>query len=85
MIKPSLAPFVPNAPDLIEACQDYLDYIDSPEYHEDGVDDYEHAIFEAALQAVFGRDVFDFVNWIGDERDRKWEDAQKAADLANED
>ena len=40
---------------LKETCQAYLD---NPE--PDG--DFEHYIFEEAMQAFFGRDVFDYIN-----------------------
>jgi hypothetical protein len=52
---------------LIEQCQEYIDFIDSDEYHEDGND--AHYIFEAAMMAVFGNDVFKWVNKRVDEHE----------------
>lgn len=40
------------------ACQEYLDWLESDDYHEDGSDDYRHAIFVAAMEAVFGPDIW---------------------------
>lgn len=83
MKKPSMAWNVPECPDLISTCQDYLDYIESSKYNSNKASDHENAIFEAALRAVFGEDVFDFVNWKSDERDKKWMETQKVKDLIN--
>lgn len=82
MKKPSLDAFAPDVPDLIEACQNYLDYIESPRYNSDKEYDYIHAVFEVALCAVFGKDVFDFVNEKSDERDRKYKADRDARTLA---
>lgn len=45
-----------------EACQAYLDFLESDEYHSDKIDDYENAIFEAAMEAIFGEKIWDRVN-----------------------
>lgn len=46
---------------LREICQQYLDFVDNDEeYHEDN--DYDHYIFESALEAIFGKEVWTFVN-----------------------
>ena len=46
---------------LIEICQDYINFIDNDEkYHEDN--DYDHYIFEVAMETVFGKDVWKFIN-----------------------
>ena len=50
----------PNFQELIDECQEYLDYLTSEEYHEDN--DREHFIFESAMEAVFGRDVWEYIN-----------------------
>ena len=42
-------------------CQDYIDFIDNDkEYCEDN--DYDHQIFETAMETIFGEDVWKFVN-----------------------
>ena len=50
----------PNFQELIDGCQEYLDYLTSEEYHEDN--DLEHFIFESAMEAVFGKDVWEYIN-----------------------
>lgn len=45
---------------LRKTCQDYIDFIYSNEYHEDN--DYTHYIYEAAMQSIFGENVFDIIN-----------------------
>jgi hypothetical protein len=52
----------PNFTDLIEAAQEYVEYIDSEEYHEDGLSDYENQIFESAMEAVFGSKIWCWIN-----------------------
>lgn len=51
-----------NLEKVLEACEDYIDFLDSEEYYEDGLEDLENYIFEASLTAVYGDDVFDWVN-----------------------
>lgn len=48
--------------ELKQACEEYLAYIEGEEYHEDGTDNYEHAVFEAALELVFGAGIWDRIN-----------------------
>lgn len=52
----------PDLSELREAVQDYIDYIDSDEYHPDRDDKYEHPILEAAVQAFFGEKVYIWIN-----------------------
>jgi len=52
----------PDFTDLIEAAQEYVEYIDSEDYHEDGLSDYENQIFETAMEAVFGPKIWDWLN-----------------------
>jgi hypothetical protein len=47
---------------LKEMCQDYIDELDEPDVCEDVVGEQEHYIFEEALRALFGEDVFNWVN-----------------------
>lgn len=47
--------------ELRDICQEYLDFIDNDEeYHEDN--DNDHYIFEKAMETVFGKKVWDFIN-----------------------
>lgn len=48
--------------ELKQACEEYIAYIEGKEYHEDGTDDYENAVFEAALELVFGAGIWDRIN-----------------------
>ena len=48
--------------DLVEACQDYIDFRYSDESNDDEASDYENAIFEAALETFYGKDVFEKLN-----------------------
>ncbi len=49
-----------NLTDLKDTCQGYIDFVWSDNFHEDN--DYKAYIFETALQALFGKDVFESVN-----------------------
>ena len=52
-----------NLTALRQACQEYIDWLDDDEeYFEDGVEDYEHEVMEKAMEAIFGKDVWDFIN-----------------------
>jgi len=49
----------PNLQNLKDACKEYIDSIkDNGRHMKDG----EHWIFEAALEAIYGENVFDWVN-----------------------
>jgi len=46
---------------LRKVCQEYVDFVDNDkEYYEDN--DHDHYIFEKALEAIFGSDVWEFIN-----------------------
>jgi hypothetical protein len=47
-----------------DACIGYINYLASDEYHEDSEYEYRNAIFEAAMEAVYGNDIWDYVNKI---------------------
>lgn len=52
-----------NLKELEKSCQEYLDLIDNDEeYNEDKLDDYSNAVFEKAMEMVFGKDVWEFIN-----------------------
>ncbi len=48
--------------DLVNACEEYIEYLDTAEDPNKEDYDYAHLIFEAALQAVYGKDVWIFVS-----------------------
>lgn len=48
--------------ELYRACQDYIDFIFSDDYHMDQSEDYEFAIIDTALETVYGEDIFDKIN-----------------------
>ena len=48
--------------ELREICKRHLEYIESDEYHEDN--DWPHYIYEVAMQAVHGKDIFDRIRDI---------------------
>ena len=50
-----------NLQELKDTCQYYIDFIDNNEiYHEDN--DNAHYVFEKAMEALFGKDVWSFIN-----------------------
>jgi hypothetical protein len=59
MNKPTLLKNI-DLEDLENLCQEYLDYIDSEEYCGDS--DYDHFIFEKAMETLYGEDIFDYIN-----------------------
>lgn len=54
---------------IMSACADYIDLIDSTDYHEDRVSKAENFIFEKAMEAVFGEEVWTFINETIDAHD----------------
>jgi glycosyltransferase involved in cell wall biosynthesis len=54
-----------NLDELRKICQEYVDFVDSDdEYYEDN--NFDQYIFEKAMMALYGKDVFD---WINERRD----------------
>ena len=45
-----------------EACEAYIAWQESADYHPDEEEDYEHAVFEAAMEAVYGKGIWDKLN-----------------------
>ena len=46
-----------------QAVKDYLDFIDNDkDYHEDGLEKYENAIFEKAVESFVGEKAWDWIN-----------------------
>ena len=54
----------PNFATLQSAVEDYIDFVWSKDYNEDGEGDYIHYIFEDTMKAFYGEDVFDKINKI---------------------
>jgi hypothetical protein len=52
----------PNIQPIVKAIREYLDFIESAEYNEDEVDDYEYEITETAMTCLFGEKIFDYIN-----------------------
>ncbi len=52
----------PSLKNLIDACQDYIDLIETGFSCDDILDDYKQFIFEEAMEAIFGKKVFDWIN-----------------------
>lgn len=46
--------------ELVNLCEDYINFIDSEEYHEDN--DYDHYIFEKAMEFIYGSTIWDYIN-----------------------
>lgn len=49
---------------LKQACQEYIEYLKSEERHEDVDGDYENAIFETALESVYGENIWELINQL---------------------
>jgi hypothetical protein len=52
----------PDLSEVVKAVEEYFDYIDSHEYHEDGLSDYEYAIFELLVETLYGSTVWKWIN-----------------------
>lgn len=50
----------PDFTKLIELVKQYKEYVESDDYHEDN--DYQHYIYEAAVEAVFGEEFWKILN-----------------------
>ena len=47
---------------LVQSCEDFIDFLDSDEYHEDKIENYENDIFVQTMEAIYGKEVFNFIN-----------------------
>lgn len=45
---------------LIKICEEYIDFLDSEEAHEDN--DFDQYIFEQAITSIYGKKAFDWIN-----------------------
>ena len=48
--------------EIKEACEQYMKYLRSDKYHEDGLSNFQNAIFEAAMEFTHGPDVWKEIN-----------------------
>ena len=55
--------------EIKQACQDYMDFIRSEDYHEDDLSFYENQIFEIAINHFQGETVFGEINKIMREKE----------------
>ena len=53
----------PNIEPLQKICQEYIDELVKDGYVDDNFD---HDIYECAMETIFGKDVWKFINSIGD-------------------
>ena len=47
---------------LIQSCEDFISFLDSDEYHEDKIQNYVNDIFGEAMESIYGKEVFNFIN-----------------------
>jgi len=47
---------------VIAACEALALYVDSDDFNTDRLEDYENAVFEATINAVYGAAYWDYVN-----------------------
>ena len=53
-----------NVSQLLKVCEKYIDFFDTYDTdQEDEIDDYEHEIFEKALETIYGKNVWEFINY----------------------
>jgi hypothetical protein len=50
----------PDFAALKKVCDEYIKFLESEDYHEDN--DFDNYIFEAAMDAIYGPKIWDFVN-----------------------
>lgn len=55
---------------IADACEEYLQWLESDDYHEDEISNYENTIVETVLETLYGDKVYEFINKMMDrERD----------------
>ena len=47
---------------LWNTCEDFIDFLNSDEYHEDKIENYVNDIFGKAMESIYGKEVFNFIN-----------------------
>ena len=50
-----------NLGKLRTACNEYMEFLESTDYNEDRIDNFETKVFEKALELFFGEDVWERV------------------------
>lgn len=45
---------------ILKSCENYMDYLHSENYHEDN--DYSQYMFEDMMKAVYGNNIFKYIN-----------------------
>jgi len=48
------------------ACEDYMEFMRGDDYHEGRAGNYENAIFEVAMNSVYGKEIWDEISEIMD-------------------
>lgn len=51
-----------NIEELVQSCEEFLSFLDGDEYCEDRVVNYENDVFEKVMEAIYGKEVFNFIN-----------------------
>jgi len=69
---------------ITDTCENYLQWIISDNYHEDKDRDHEHIIYETVLEAVYGEDIWEWVNKQIDEKQDIWERVNRQIDKKKE-
>lgn len=47
---------------LWNTCEDFISFLNSDEYHEDKIENYVNDIFGKAMESIYGKEVFNFIN-----------------------
>jgi len=47
---------------LVESMEEFFDFLEGDDYHEDRISDYENEIVEVALKSFYGDNVYDWIN-----------------------
>lgn len=47
---------------LVQSCEDFIDFLEDDDYHEDKIENYENDIFEKVMEAIYGKDIFNYIN-----------------------
>lgn len=61
MDKPAIKEKV-SLEDVKKQTEDYLEWLASEDYCEDEIENYERSIYELVMTALYGREVWDFIN-----------------------
>jgi hypothetical protein len=47
---------------LWNTCEDFISFLESDEYHEDKIENYVNDVFGKAMESIYGKEVFKFIN-----------------------